>query len=396
MAERAIKSTDVRPNNDKNRTARSLNSRSGYFCRGKVDLTFLFLVLGILTTGLIMLFSASAPYASTYYGDSYYFIKRQLIFAVAGVVIMFVVSKFNYHVLKKFAWILYAISILMLVAVLFLPEVVPGFKRWLGIGPITFQPSEVAKFSLVLLLAYLISKNYEKMIELKFIAKLFVIIGTFAGLVIAEKHLSATILISIIALVILVAGGMQFRYVLFLGAAGVGGAAIAIMSGLIDYGMDRIIYWLDPWADATDTGYQTIQSLLAIGSGGVTGQGIGQSTQKYLWVPEPQNDFIFAIVCEELGLFGAVLIIAAFALLVWRGLVIAMRAPDKFGALLTLGLIFQVGLQTVLNMLVVTNTIPNTGISLPFFSYGGTSLMMLLFQMGVILSVSRQANMQKV
>ena len=174
-----------------------------------------------------------------------------------------------------------------------------------------------------------------------------------------------------------------------------GGGVLAVATGIIGYGSDRIKYWLDPWADAKGKGFQTIQSLLAIGSGGILGRGIGQSRQKYLWLPEPHNDFIFAIVCEELGLIGAVIIIILFCLLVWRGFTIAMRAQDKFGSLLALGLTFQVGLQAMLNIWVVTNTIPNTGISLPFFSYGGTSLLILLAEMGIVLSVSRSANIEK-
>ena len=177
--------------------------------------------------------------------------------------------------------------------------------------------------------------------------------------------------------------------------AGVGGVAFLILSGAISYGSDRIKYWLDPWADPMGKGFQTIQSLLAIGSGGLMGRGIGQSRQKYLWVPEPHNDFIFSIVCEELGLIGAMIIILLFCLLVWRGFTIAMHAPDKFGSLLAIGLTFQVGLQALLNIWVVTNTIPNTGISLPFFSYGGTSLVILLAEMGIVLSVSRGANIEK-
>ena len=194
---------------------------------------------------------------------------------------------------------------------------------------------------------------------------------------------------------IMVIGGLQMRYIIGGALLGAGGVAFAIMTNLISYGSDRIKYWFDPWLDAKGKGFQTIQSLLAIGSGGILGRGIGQSRQKYLWVPEPHNDFIFSIVCEELGLIGAIVIIVLFALLVWRGFVIAMRAPDRFGSLLAIGLTFQVGLQAMLNIWVVTNTIPNTGISLPFFSYGGTSLLILLAEMGIVLSVSRTSNIEK-
>lgn len=374
------------------------------FCKGKLDLVFLFLVLGILATGLVMLFSASAPYASTYYGDSYHFIKRQLIFAVVAVIAMFFISKINYHVFKKLAWPLAALSVIMLVAVLFLPEVVPGFKRWLGFGSFTFQPSEVGKFSMTLLLAHLISKNYDEMGKVSYNIKMFGIVAVFAVLVIAEKHISATVLILAIGYIVIFAGGMNKKLAVGLLVTVVVGAliigfismqnadALGYISRLVN---ERCNIWLNLWDFDKDLTHQTRQSLMAIGSGGVLGQGIGQSTQKYLWVPEPQNDFIFSIVCEELGLFGALLIILAFALLVWRGFVITMHAPDKFGALLCLGMTVQVGLQVLLNLLVVTNTMPNTGISLPFFSYGGSSLMMLLGQMGIVLGISRQARLEK-
>jgi cell division protein FtsW len=216
------------------------------------------------------------------------------------------------------------------------------------------------------------------------------VVAVVCVLVVLEPHLSATVLIFLIGAVMMVVGGIKLRYIFFaLGAAATG--VVVLLSGVIKYAQDRITFWLDPWSAPVGEGYQTIQSLLSIGSGGFWGRGLGQSRQKYLWVPEPHNDFIFAIVCEELGFIGAMIIIILFCLLMWRGFVIAMKAPDKFGSLLALGLTFQVGLQMALNVLVVTNTIPNTVISLPFFSYGGTSLLILLFEMGIILSISRSS-----
>lgn len=363
---------------------------------GKMDLTFFFLVMGLLVAGLVMLFSASAPYASNYHSNSYYFIKRQLMFAIGGVILMIVVSKINYHLIRKLVWIITIAAVLMLVLVLILPPTKEGFHRWLNLGFIQFQPSEVAKFALVVLLSFLISKNHKKMhSDFKFQFILFGIIAIFCGLILAENHLSATIIVFTIGIVLMVIGGMNLKLFFGMCGVGVGFVIIAIVTGLISYASDRIAYWRDPWLDPLDKGFQTIQSLLAIGSGGVMGRGIGQSNQKYLWLPEPQNDFIFSVVCEELGLIGAALIVIAFALLVWRGFTIALRAHDKFGTLLCIGLTFQVGLQAVLNILVVTNTIPNTGISLPFFSYGGTSLVMLLIQMGIILSISRSSSLEK-
>ena len=370
----------------------------GIWQKGQMDGGFFSLVIILLVIGLVMLFSASYAYSYAYMNNSYHFILRQSVFAVAGVVMMLFVSKINYRIYKKFAWLIYIISNVLLLVLLILPPMVSGMdvKRWIVIGPINFQPSEIAKFSIILLFSYLIAKNYKKMQTFRFgILLLGSLLAVTCALVILEPHFSATILIFAIGVVLMIVGGIKLRYVAggFIGAVGVG--VLVIVTGVIGYGSDRITYWLNPWADAAGKGYQTIQSLLAIGSGGIMGRGFGQSRQKYLWVPEPHNDFIFSIVCEELGLIGALIIIILFCALVWRGFVIAMRAPDKFGALMAVGLTFQVGLQAALNILVVTNTVPNTGISLPFFSYGGTARMLLLVQMGIVLSVSRSCTLEK-
>lgn len=361
-----------------------------------MDLTFLFLLLIILTVGLIMLFSASYVYAETHYGNSYYFITKQAGFAVFGVILMLLVSRVDYRFIRKFAIPFYIIMVAFLGVMLILPPMVSGtsVKRWFSLGPINFQPSELAKFAVILILAHLIAANQKLMKTFRFgFLFLGLVIGLICGLVVLEPHLSATVLIFLIGAVMMVVGGLQLRYIIgCLAVAGVG--VVAILSGALSYAQDRITYWLDPWSSPTKEGYQTIQSLLAIGSGGWHGRGLGQSRQKYLWVPEPHNDFIFSIVCEELGVIGAMIIIILFCLLMWRGFVIAMKAPDKFGSLLAMGLTFQVGLQMTLNVLVVTNTIPNTGISLPFFSYGGTSLVILLVEMGMVLSVSRSCTVK--
>ena len=376
------------------------NSDSKSNKRGKFDYTFLTLVLLLLTTGLIMLFSASMAHAHFIYNNSYHFITRQAAFAIVGVVIMLFVSRVDYHFYEKFRlpWIVYGVSIIMLIIVLFMKPFQEGFdyKRWISLGIVSFQPSEVAKFAIILLFSYLISRNYSKMKTFKYgiLPYMFLLMGVCV-LVVVEPHLSATIVIFLLGAALMVVGGIRLRWVLAGLGIGVGGVAIAILTGIVSYGSDRIAYWLDPWADAMGKGYQTIQSLLAIGSGGFFGVGLGQSRQKHLWLPEPHNDFIFSIVCEELGFFGALIIVALFALLIWRGFVIAKHSKDKFGSLLVIGLVFQIGIQTALNLLVVTNTIPNTGISLPFFSYGGTALLMLLAQMGIVLSVSRSSNIKK-
>ena len=367
------------------------------YVSGKLDITFLSFVLILFTRGLVMLFSASYAYSYEYYGNSYKFITRQALFGAVGIVIMLGISKIDYHFWRKFAWIAYAVTIIMLGVLLVLPPMVEGMdvKRWIVIGPVNFQPSEVAKFAVILLFSSLIAANQKQMKSFRFIVFLVFLLGLTCGLVVFEPHLSATVLIFAIGVVLLVVGGIPKRYIFAGAGAAAGLGVLAVVTGFIGYVFDRIKYWLDPWADPTGLGFQTIQSLLAIGSGGILGRGIGQSRQKYLWVPEPHNDFIFSIVCEELGLIGAMVIILLFCLLVWRGFTIAMRSQDKFGSLLAIGLTFQVGLQAMLNIWVVTNTIPNTGISLPFFSYGGTSLVILLAEMGIVLSVSRGASIEK-
>ena len=313
---------------------------------------------------------------------------------------MLFLSKVNYHIYRRFSWVIYFATVAMLIIVLLLPPMSEdlNFHRWLYIGSFSFQPSEIAKFSIVLLFAHLISKYYNtQMKDFKFgVLKLGGLLVVFCGLVVVETHLSATLLIFAIGASLMVIGGIKLRYVF--GAIGVAvtGAVTAVLTGLVGYGNDRITSWLDPWSDERGVGWQIIQSLISIGSGGFFGRGLGESRQKYLWVPEPHNDFIFAITCEELGFVGAIVIIGLFIALVWRGFIIAMRAPDKFGALMAIGLTLQVGFQAALNIMVVTNTIPNTGISLPFFSYGGTALVMLLAQMGIVLSISRASSVTKV
>ncbi len=365
--------------------------------KGKIDIPFLSLVLVLLSVGLVMLFSASYAYSDTNFGNSYRFISRQAIFAVVGVAIMLGVSLIDYHIYKKFAWIFYFGTVGLLALLLVLPPMVEdsGVKRWFSIGSFSFQPSEFAKIAITILFASWLSSNPKKIKKLRYIAGMVALLAIPCVLVVLEPHLSATLLIFSIGIVLLIVGGLPKRYIGIGVGVGVAGAAIAIISGAVSYGSDRIKYWLDPWADPSGKGYQTIQSLLAIGSGGLMGRGIGQSRQKYLWVPEPHNDFIFAIVCEELGILGALAVIALFCALIWRGFTIAMRASDTFGSFLALGLTFHVGLQALLNILVVTNTIPNTGISLPFFSYGGTALIILLAEMGIVLSVSRASSVEK-
>lgn len=361
-----------------------------------LDVPFLAILLILLCFGLIMLFSAGYAVALYRRGDAYTYIRPQLLFAVLGVAAMYAASLIDYHIWHKLAWPLMGISLVLLVVVLFMPEY-NGCKRWIvipGLG--TLQPSEIAKFSVVLVFSHIISLNHDRMKNFSTgVLPFGLILGVVAVLMLLEPHLSGTLLILSIGAVLMFVGGTGLKWFGIAGGLGVGAIAAAIIAlpELVPYATDRLASWQDPFADPLGEGHQTIQSLYAIASGGLTGLGLGNSRQKYLYVPEPQNDFIFSILCEELGFVGAALVVLLFLLLLLRGISIAVRARDKFGALLVVGFVVQVVLQAVLNIAVVTNTIPNTGISLPFFSSGGTSLMMLLGEMGIVLSVSRQADM---
>ena len=363
-----------------------------------MDLPFLVLVLTLVSFGLVMLYSASYAVALYRRGDAFAYIRPQLLFAAVGLIALYLASRVDYHIYHKLAWPMLGLSLVLLVVVLFMPEY-NGCKRWIvlpGLG--TLQPSEIAKFSVILTFSHIISLNHQKMKRFSVgVLPFAAILGVLAVLMLLEPHLSGTLLLFGIGAVLMFVGGTGMRWFALgggLGAAAIAGAVI-LLPDLVPYAADRLSSWIDPFSDPLGDGHQTIQSLYAIGSGGATGLGLGNSRQKYLYVPEPQNDFIFSILCEELGFLGACLVILLFVMLLLRGAVIALRAPDKFGALLTVGFVVQVVMQAVLNMAVVTNTIPNTGISLPFFSSGGTSLMMLLGEMGIVLSVSRQGLQEK-
>lgn len=362
-----------------------------------VDLIFAGLVLVLLVFGLVMMFSASYAYAYYHEGNSFYYILRQAIFAALGVAVMLTVSFVDYHVWHKFAGIIYVISIIMLIMALFYPARA-NVHRWIWFGPLTIQPSEVAKLAIILMFADFAVKfrNEIRIYSFRFgVLPFMLMLVPIVILLVLEPHLSGTVLCCAIALIMMFVGGTPMRW--FVGggiAVGVGLVGV-FLSGVIRYAQARLTVWIDPWSDKLGKGWQTIQSLYAIASGGITGLGLGNSRQKQLYISEPQNDFVFAVVCEELGLIGASVVILLFALLVWRGFVVGLRAPDTFGMLLSVGMTAQVGLQAALNIAVVTNTIPNTGISLPFFSYGGSSLVMLLFEMGIVMSVSRRSRLKR-
>ena len=357
-----------------------------------MDLPFLVLVLTLVGFGLVMLGSASGAVALYRRGDAFAYLRPQLLYAAIGIAGLWMASRVDYHIFHKLAWPLLGISLVLLAAVLFMPEY-NGCKRWLvlpGVG--TLQPSEIAKFAVVLVFSHIISLNHDRMRSFAVgVLPFALVLGVVAALMLLEPHLSGTLLILGIGAVLMFVGGTGLRWFVLAGVGGAAaiGAAVVVMPDLVPYAADRLRSWQDPFADPLGDGHQTIHSLYAIGSGGATGLGLGNSRQKHLFVPEPQNDFIFSIVCEELGFVGACAVVLLFVLLLWRGITIAAHAPDRFGALLVIGFTVQVALQAVLNVAVVTNTIPNTGISLPFFSSGGTSLMMLLGEMGIVLSVSR-------
>ena len=367
-----------------------------------IDLTFFLLVLAVLIIGLVMMFSASYPYAFHRYDDSYYFIKRQLVFALLGVAAMLGLSYFDYHHLHKFAAPALGAAWVLMILVLIMPSSGDGDdpKRWFELGVFRIQASEICKFALILFMANWGSIYYKKMRTIKYgVLPGVVVLAITAVLLYLEPHYSGIVICALIVAFMMFLSGVPILY--FGIAGGVVTAIVAVMAvtGKLTYAMSR----LDGWGQALEyttpdmwqTTWQTRNSLYAIGSGGLWGLGLGQSRQKYMFLPEPQNDFVFAIVCEELGIIGAFVILALFAVLVWRGIRICMRATDKFGTLLGVGLIAQIGLQVVLNILVITDFLPNTGISLPFFSYGGSSLVMLLAQMGIVMNISRSATLEK-
>lgn len=373
--------------------------KSDILTLGGMDIPFFAITIALVTIGLIMLFSASYPYALQKYGDSYHFIKRQALFAVAGVVVMLLVSKINYRLIKPLVYPLVGVTILLLIIVLFYHTDVKDFKRWIPIGPIQLQPSDIAKFAIIVLLADYMTKHRKDMKNPFWgIAVPLMMMAVFCGLIYLEHHNSGMILVFLIGAVMMFCGGSDWK--LFALGAGIVAAVVAFVitnpNVLMNYAGERIVAWLDKDYSPLDLRWQTNNSLYAIGSGGIFGVGLGNSKQKFLYVSEPQNDFIFSIVCEELGFVGAAVIIILFVLLFIRGVQIAMKSSDRFASLVVIGIVSQVAIQTIFNILVVTDTIPNTGISLPFFSYGGTSILMLLFEMGVVLSISRKTNQKKV
>lgn len=362
--------------------------------RGQPDFYFMIAVFALLAIGLIMVMSASsesARNASYTGGDAYYFIKRQLIWAIISVIAMVFFMNFDYHRLIKMSNLIMVVSIVLLLLVLLVGAEANGGQRWLRLGPVQFQPSEVAKIALIIYLASAISKN-KKYIDTfsRGLVPNLIVIMVLAALLIVQPHFSATVLIVLVGVIMLFVGGVNWKQLGALGVVGGFFGAVIMMSS--EYRRARVFAFLDPFADPLGDGYQVIQSLYAIGSGGLFGLGLGQSRQKFLYIPEPQNDFIFAIWCEETGFVGAISVILLFAFLVYRGIKIAMNAEDKEGSLIAVGIISLVALQVMMNIAVVTSSMPVTGIPLPFFSYGGTALLIIMSSMGIMLNISKRSS----
>ncbi len=372
--------------------------RFSKFLDNRMDYILFITVLILLSLGVIMVLSASAPSALSETGKSYTYFVRQFIFAVIGIGIMLFISKIDYRFYKKYYWLVYAVSVLVLLLVLIpgLGREVNGATRWIGIpGLGQFQPSEITKIGLIIFYAGYLSDHKSELKDFwrGFVKPLAFLLPPIAILYLVQNHLSVCLVIAAITAVMMLMAGCRLLHFIAAGLVGVAGIVIMLIKGQTSesssFRWDRIVTFFDPWSDATGTGYQMVQSLYAIGSGGLFGVGLGNSTQKYLYIPEPQNDFIFAIVAEELGFVGCVAIIALFGIFVWRGIVIAMKAPDMFGSLLAVGVTTLVAVQAIINIAVVTASIPTTGMALPFFSYGGTALVILLASVGILLNVSR-------
>lgn len=361
--------------------------------RGSLDSTFFVLVMLLLTIGVVMVLSSS--FARAYYdpgritgGNAAYYFVRQLLFALIGTALMILCSRLPMGFYRRYAWHFMAITLILLALVPIVGVKANGSRRWLGVGGLTLQPSELAKIGVILCFSSLICRMRGRMESFRYgILPFAAILGLVVGLLILEPHFSASIIIVAVGGIMMFLGGVRLGW--FAGAGGIAAAGIGILLTLFPYASGRINTWRDPFSSSSDEGYQIVQSLYTIGSGGLSGLGLGMSRQKYLYLPEEHNDFIFSVVCEELGFIGAALILILFAMLILRGYWIALHCRDRFNFLVVAGVTTLLAIQVFLNVAVVTNLVPCTGISLPFFSYGGTALLIQLGEMGIILSASR-------
>lgn len=370
------------------------------FMKGKnkkpIDFWIFISVLILLSLGLIMVLSASMPTAYNTNRDVYYFFKKQLFYAVIGIAVMFITANIDYKKIGKLSPILLAGSIVLLILVL-----IPGIGRetkdtWRWIYyPIQFQPSEIAKLAVILFFSYSLSRRKSRLDS--FFKELFpylLLLGLISYLLSRQPHLSCTIIIILVAAIILFCAGAKIRHFIVLSLPVMAGFAAYI--SLVPYMLERVQSFIDPFKDPLNKGYQAVQSLYAIGSGGLFGRGLGRSMQKFLYIPEPHNDFIFAVLAEELGFIGVLAVLLLFMILIWRGIKVAMNCRDKMGSLMAIGITSLIGVQSLLNVAVVTASIPPTGVSLPFFSFGGTSLVLFMTEVGILLNISRHANHQRI
>lgn len=358
---------------------------------GELDFTFLTLVIVIVCVGLVMVFSASSPRALRLAGDSFHFVKKQLIFAIIGFIAMMVISRIDYKRYEKYVGIFMVVCVVLLIAVLIpgIGIVHNGSRRWLPFPGSEIQPSEFMKPVIAMFIAKVIQqKNYDPN-TVSGTVRLFAWVAITALLMLLETHVSGAIVICGIAVFVMIAGGVKMRYFIAAAAAVIPAGLMFILNDPVR--SKRIAVALNPFLDLSGTGYQAAQGLYAIASGGLFGQGLGQSIQKTSFLPEPYNDFIFAVICEELGLLGAILVILLFCALIFRGIKIAINAPDTFSSLTVFGIMSHIAIQTLFNICVVATIVPNTGITLPFFSYGGTALVVLMAEMGIVLNVSRHS-----
>lgn len=354
------------------------------------DYSLLLIVLFLICFGLVMLYSTSSYNGQVKFKDSAYYLKKQLVADILGILVMAVISRIDYRVWKNFWLLAYVGAFGMCTLVLFVGEELNGAKRWLKLGPLSFQPSEMAKLAIIIFLATIISQMPRQMGKFSALVKVMLMVMPMVVIVASENLSTAIIILGIAICLVFVSSPKYMQFVVM------GGVVIAFGTAFImleSYRAERLKIWLEP--EKYEKGYQTLQGLYAIGSGGLFGKGLGESMQKLGFVPEAQNDMIFSIICEELGLFGAVCVILLFVILLWRFMVVASNAQDLFGALIVTGVLAHIAIQVILNIAVVTNTIPNTGISLPFISYGGTSVVFLLAEIGLVLSVSRGIRLEE-
>lgn len=360
------------------------------FVNNPIDFMLIITIFLLLSIGLVMVLSASSPSALAESGNSYAYFSKQLIFAILGIIAMLFISKIDYRFYQKFYKHAWWIALGLLALVLIAGKTVNGAKRWIYItDTLSFQPSEVVKILMIIFYAGILTKNRDELhLYGKGIVKHVCFLAPIIILLLLQPHFSASIVIIGICCIMMIMAGCKFWHFVATGGI-VGIPAMIVLIIKEPYRLQRVITFLDPWKDATGDGWQVIQSLYAIGSGGLFGVGLGESKQKFLYIPEPHNDFIFSILGEEIGFIGCAAVLILFAIFIWRGVIIAMKAPDMFGSLIAVGITSLVAIQVIINVAVVTSSMPATGMPLPFFSYGGTALFILLCEMGILLNISR-------